>query len=102
MKAQQILYTTALSLALAAGSSAAFAENHTGGAHSDGTPGQNTMGSEAHQQNNSLNHNDTETMRNEATDEEMPNRGSRAVPGAANEGKNPDIDPEANEDDFVE
>tara|TARA_R110001592_G_scaffold310481_1_gene585063 strand:+ start:37053 stop:37352 length:300 start_codon:yes stop_codon:yes gene_type:complete len=99
MKFQQIFYTTALSLTLAAGSSMAFAESHADHTASPGSGSEMTTDG-AHDAR--MNNNNVESMRNEATDEEMPNMGNRAVPGAPDKGKNPDIDPEADDESFVE
>jgi hypothetical protein len=99
MKLQQIFYTTALSVALTAGASMVFAESHADHTASPGSESEMTTDSE---HDASMNNNNVESMRNKATDEEMPNMGNRAVPGAPNEGLNPDIDPEANDESFVE
>ncbi len=99
MKFQKIFYTTALSIALAAASSAAFAENHTGHTGSpEGGPEVTADG----EHDTSMNNNDVESMRNQSADEEMPNMGNRAVPGAPDKGKNPDLDPAADSESFVE
>ncbi|WP_339847357.1 hypothetical protein [uncultured Halopseudomonas sp.] len=89
MKFQNILYTTALSIAIAAGSGAAFAADHSAAEHEM-------------EKDTSMNNNDVESMREEASDEVLPNDSNRAVPGAPNAGKNPDIDPVAGETDFVD
>ena len=93
MKFQNIIYTTALSIAIAAGSGAAIAADHA----ADHKDADHEM-----EKDTSMNNNDVESMREEASDEVLPNNSSRAVPGAPNAGKNPDIDPVAGETDFVE
>ncbi|MFT6430351.1 MAG: hypothetical protein ACJAXR_002946 [Halopseudomonas sp.] len=99
MKLQQIFYTTALSFALAASSSMAFAESHADHTASPESGSEMTTDGE---HDVSMNNNNVQSMRNEATDEEMPNMGNRAVPGAPDKGKNPDIDPEVDNESFVE
>jgi len=100
MKFQNVLYTTAFSLALAAGSSAAFAE----GTDTSATHGTYNQDATEYDEGTGepMNTNDVEAMREKATDEELPNRGSRAVPGAADAGKNESIEPAAGHHDFVE
>jgi hypothetical protein len=99
MKLQQIFYTTALSVALTAGSSMAFAESHADHTLSPGSESAMTTDGE---HDASMNNNGVQSMRNEATDGEMPNMGNRAVPGAPDKGKNSDLDPEADHESFVE
>jgi len=98
MKFQSVLYTTAFSLAIAVGSSAAYAEGTNSADTQDGYD-QTTIDEGTGEP---MNTNDVEAMREEATDEERPNRGSRAVPGAADAGKNESIEPAAGHHDFVE
>ena len=95
MKFQNIFYTTALSIAIAAGSSMVVAEDHGGMEHDM----QDNTGMD---HDTKMNNNNVDAMREEATDEALPNSSNRAVPGAPNAGKNPDIDPVAGEHDFVE
>lgn len=107
MKFQSVLYTTAFSLAMAVGSSAAFAEGYDQSKKShDSADSQSGYSQEATTRDegtgDAMNTNDVEKMREKATDEELPNRGSRAVPGAADAGKNESIEPAADHHDFVE
>jgi hypothetical protein len=76
-----------------------FAESHADHTASPGSKSEMTTDGE---HDASMNNNDVESMRNEASDEEMPNMGNRAVPGAPDKGKNPDIDPAADDESFVE
>lgn len=103
MTFQNIFHTTVLSIAIAAGSGVAFAGSHTD-PEDQGKTHAEANGTMTHDkaQDNSLNSNNVETMKEEASDEVLPNSGSRAVPGAPKAGKNPDIDPAAGEHDFVE
>ncbi|GGC86712.1 hypothetical protein [Halopseudomonas salina] len=103
MKFQNIVYTTALTIAMGAGSGVAVAGNHAdaqehGKNHAEAN---DTMTNE-NAKNNNLNTNDVEAMREEANDEALPNSGNRAVPGAPKAGKNPAIDSEAGEHDLVD
>lgn len=130
MKLKHIFCTTALSIAVAAGSYAAFAQSNEesldpvdrhGGLEVEITEAENQEAEakaapamadkhdgDAKMKDDTgndaeLNTNNVDVMREQAADMGAnPNAATRAVPGAPHAGKNPDIDPVAGEHDFVE